>query len=92
VQDADTGTPRPDVVVIGASAGGVEALKRMIAALPPTCPATVCLTLHLADDTPSLLPGDPGPGRLDRGAAPPSTVRPCAPASSTSPSPTPTWP
>jgi two-component system chemotaxis response regulator CheB len=57
VQDADTGTPRPDVVVIGASAGGVEALKRMIAALPHDLPATVCLTLHLADDTPSLLPG-----------------------------------
>ena len=57
MQDADTGSSQPDLVVIGASAGGVEALKRMIAALPPDLPATVCLTLHLADDAPSLLPG-----------------------------------
>ena len=55
MQDADTG--RPDLVVIGASAGGVEALKRVIALLPPDLPATVCVTLHLADDTTSLLPG-----------------------------------
>ena len=56
MQDADAGSA-PDLVVIGASAGGVEALKRLIRALPADLPATVCLTLHLADDTPSLLPG-----------------------------------
>jgi two-component system chemotaxis response regulator CheB len=48
---------RPDLVVIGASAGGVEALKRLIARLPPDLPATVLLTLHLGEGTPSLLPG-----------------------------------
>jgi len=52
---ADTGG-QPDLVVIGGSAGGVEALKRFIGGLPPDLPATVCLTLHLADGAPSLLP------------------------------------
>ena len=56
MQDADPGE-RPDLVVVGASAGGVEALKRLIRALPADLPATVCLTLHLAEGTPSLLPG-----------------------------------
>ena len=48
---------RPDLVVVGASAGGVEALKRVIAKLPADLPATVCATLHLAEGTASLLPG-----------------------------------
>ena len=56
MQDADTGE-RPDLVVVGGSAGGVDALKRLIARLPADLPATVCLTLHLAEGTPSLLPG-----------------------------------
>jgi two-component system chemotaxis response regulator CheB len=44
-----------DLVVIGASAGGVETLRRVVADLPGDLPATVCIVLHIAPDTPSLL-------------------------------------
>lgn len=44
-----------DLVVIGASAGGVETLKRVVADLPADLPATVCIVLHIAPDAPSML-------------------------------------
>lgn len=40
---------------MGASAGGVETLRRVISGLPPDLPAAVCIVLHLAPGTPSLL-------------------------------------
>jgi two-component system chemotaxis response regulator CheB len=46
-----------DLVVVGGSAGGVDALKRFVALLPPDLPAAVCVTLHLASGSPSMLPG-----------------------------------
>lgn len=46
---------RRDLVVIGASAGGVETLKHVVAGLPADLPATVCIVLHIAPDTPSML-------------------------------------
>jgi two-component system chemotaxis response regulator CheB len=46
-----------DLVVVGGSAGGVDALKRFVAALPADLPAAVCVTLHLASGSPSMLPG-----------------------------------
>lgn len=44
-----------DLVVIGASAGGVEALKELVRGLPPDLPAAVCIVLHIAPSSPSAL-------------------------------------
>jgi len=37
---------RPDVIVIGASAGGVQALQYLCANLPKTLPAIVGVVIH----------------------------------------------
>jgi two-component system, chemotaxis family, protein-glutamate methylesterase/glutaminase len=47
---------RHDIIVIGASAGGVEALIALARALPADLPATLFVTLHLPASGPSLLP------------------------------------
>jgi two-component system chemotaxis response regulator CheB len=48
--------PGHDIVVIGASSGGVEVLSRLVAGLPETFPAAVFIVLHVRPDAPSLLP------------------------------------
>jgi two-component system chemotaxis response regulator CheB len=45
-----------DIIVIGASAGGVQALSSLVADLPRDLPAAVFIVLHIPSNTPSLLP------------------------------------
>ncbi len=48
--------PGHDIIVIGASAGGVEALTEIVATLPRKLPAAVFIVLHIPAQSPSLLP------------------------------------
>ncbi|HEU4433209.1 MAG TPA: chemotaxis protein CheB [Pyrinomonadaceae bacterium] len=45
-----------DTIVIGASAGGVQALSTLVSSLPPDIPAAIFIVLHIPTDAPSLLP------------------------------------
>jgi two-component system chemotaxis response regulator CheB len=47
--------PRRDIVVIGGSAGGIEALTRLAAAFPKGLPAAVLVVIHTSRDGPSFL-------------------------------------
>jgi two-component system, chemotaxis family, protein-glutamate methylesterase/glutaminase len=48
---------RREVVVIGGSAGALEALQAIVRGLPADLPAAVCVALHTAPDSPGALPG-----------------------------------
>src|SRR5437870_7789016 len=45
-----------DVIVIGASSGGIDPLVKLVRNLPPTLPAAVFVVLHVRPDAPSHLP------------------------------------
>ncbi len=44
-----------DVVVIGASSGGIEALRKLVGDLPADLPAAVFVVVHLPEETSSVL-------------------------------------
>ncbi len=48
--------PCPDVVVVGASAGGLEAVMQLIRSLPPDFPAAVFIVIHRGAEGPAFLP------------------------------------
>ena len=45
-----------DIVVIGASTGGVAALLELVKTLPADFPAPIFVVMHMAPDSPSILP------------------------------------
>lgn len=47
---------KPDIVVIGASAGGLQAFEILVSQLPPDFPAAVFIVWHISPNYPSLLP------------------------------------
>jgi two-component system chemotaxis response regulator CheB len=44
-----------DIIVIGASAGGLEALKDLLVQLPEDFPAAIFVVMHVGADAPGLL-------------------------------------
>ncbi|KAB8320124.1 chemotaxis protein CheB [Tolypothrix campylonemoides VB511288] len=48
--------PTHDIIVIGASAGGVEALKKLVASLPSDLPAAIFIVVHVSAQHKSFLP------------------------------------
>ena len=44
------------IVVIGASAGGIQALRTLVSGLPADFPAPICVVLHTSADSPGMLP------------------------------------
>lgn len=45
-----------NIIVIGASAGGFEAIRQLVAALPATLDATIFIVWHMAPDVTGVLP------------------------------------
>jgi two-component system chemotaxis response regulator CheB len=56
VATAEQPLPVRDIVVIGASAGGVEALKKLAASLPADFPGSIFVTVHFPEHGTSMLP------------------------------------
>lgn len=48
--------PTHNIIVMGGSAGGIEALQRLVAGLPADLPAAVLLVLHTHPSSPGYLP------------------------------------
>jgi two-component system, chemotaxis family, protein-glutamate methylesterase/glutaminase len=55
VDEDEDATVQRDLIVIGASAGGVQALQELAATLPADLPAAVVVVLHLMPDGTSVL-------------------------------------
>src|SRR5438046_2090733 len=48
--------PGHDIIVVGASAGGVEALSKLAETLPADLPAVILVTLHIPAHSASFMP------------------------------------
>jgi two-component system chemotaxis response regulator CheB len=48
--------PARDLIVIGGSAGSLDALKILVKGLPPNLPAALCITRHITPHAPNVLP------------------------------------
>lgn len=48
--------PAHDIVVVGASAGGVEALIQLVGGLPANLPASLFVVMHMSPESRSMLP------------------------------------
>lgn len=44
-----------EIIVIGTSSGGVEALRRLVGALPADYSTPICIVMHLAAQSPGIL-------------------------------------
>jgi two-component system, chemotaxis family, protein-glutamate methylesterase/glutaminase len=55
-QGAAMDQPPGDIIVIAASAGGVQALRRLVSQLPADLGASVFVVVHIGPNRPSLLP------------------------------------
>lgn len=47
--------PKRDIIVIGASAGGIEALRTIVAGLPKDLAASIFIVMHTGSDSPGIL-------------------------------------
>src|SRR3954452_1551840 len=48
--------PGHDLIVMGASAGGVQALTELLEALSPQIPAAILIVVHTSPTSPGILP------------------------------------
>src|SRR5918997_6949133 len=48
--------PHHDIIVIGGSAGGIQALRELVSGLPPELPATLFVVVHIQPYAVSRLP------------------------------------
>jgi hypothetical protein len=79
-----SGAPGRDIVVIGASAGRIEALQRLVEDLPPTCRRRCSSCSTSRPLAPAICPASsPGPGPCRWPT--PRTVTPCGRDASPSP-------
>lgn len=56
VENIDSVSNLHDIIVIGTSAGGVEALQNLVKDLPPDLGATVFIVIHTSSESPGFLP------------------------------------
>src|SRR5688572_13481662 len=56
IESAQRKTQNRDIVVLGASMGGLDALRTLVKDLPEDLPASIFIVLHLGAGSPGLLP------------------------------------